>query len=174
MSQLLVQEYKYNGAKHYSYPVHLLSQTADLLIVHGALRRPLNHPGRKLWNWPVPNQTIEYHFMDRPYNVMAGWHPDGSFQRYYCNIATPAKLEGGIISSVDLDLDLTIDAGFRYTVEDEDEFEQHRVAWSYPPEVVAMAREGLAELIRLVESRAFPFDGSAEQFLRARPGFRHR
>ncbi|MFZ5824133.1 MAG: DUF402 domain-containing protein [Bacillota bacterium] len=174
MSDVFVQEYKYNGEKHYSYPARLISRSPDLLILYGPLNRPLNHPGRNLVDVPIANQTIEYHFLDRPYNIMAGFNADGSFWRYYCNIATPAKIEGQTISSIDLDLDLSIEADFRYTVEDEDEFEQHRLEWAYPPAVVTMARDGLAELIRLVESRSFPFDGHAERLMRAQPGFRAR
>ncbi|MFZ5815298.1 MAG: DUF402 domain-containing protein [Bacillota bacterium] len=169
MKQLLVQEYKYNGAKHYSYPARLLSRTEGLVILYGPYNRLLNHPGRNLVDRPISNHTIEFHYLDRPYNITAGFNADGSFYRYYCNITTPATLEEDRLTSVDLDLDLVVEADHSWWIEDEEEFEEHRTAWGYPPELVAMAREGLNELIRLVESRSFPFDGTAWSLLRAQP-----
>ncbi|MBP2016778.1 protein associated with RNAse G/E [Symbiobacterium terraclitae] len=161
MVQLQVQQYKYGGIKHYSYPVRLIEQRPDCVIVHGPYGRPLTHPGRSLVDWPVPNESIEFHFTARPYSVSAGWNGDGSFRHYYCNVSLPATLKDGVLSSVDLDLDLIVAPDLTYRVDDEDEFEEHRQALGYPEEVVALAREGLAELMRLVEERRFPFDGSA-------------
>lgn len=164
--ELLVQAYKLNRAKHYSYPVQLLAKTPDMLIVHGSYDRLLNHPGRQLADWPAGGQTIEFHFLNKPFNIVAAWNTDGSFHGYYCTVTTPATLEENEIHCIDLDLDLRVDPDFTYTVEDEDEFEEHRVAWNYPAEVVTMARWGLRELITNVVTRSFPFDGSAELLYR--------
>lgn len=161
MRTVSVQEYKYGGRRHYSYPVRLIEERPDVVIVHGPYGRPLTHPGRGLVDWPVPNESIEFHFTTRPYSVSAGWNADGSFLHYYCNITTPAALSDDVLSSIDLDLDLIVWEDLSYRVEDEDEFEAHRREWGYPEELVQLAREGLAELIRLVEERRFPFDGSA-------------
>lgn len=165
MRSLTVQAYKYDGSKHYSYPVQLLEATPALLIVHGGYGRPLSHPGRGMVNVPVPNRSIEFHFINRRYNITA-FEENGRFKGYYCNIITPTQLEGDLIIATDMDLDLKVHADYSYTVEDEDEFEERRVAWGYPPELVAECREALAELIRLVESRAYPFDGTAPNLLR--------
>ncbi|WP_374713192.1 DUF402 domain-containing protein [Symbiobacterium terraclitae] len=163
MFQLQVQTYKYGGRKHYSYPARLIEQRHDCVNIHGPYGRPLNHPARSLVAWPVPNESIEFHFTTRPYSVSAAWSGDGSFRHYYCNVSLPATLRDGVLSSVDLDLDLVVAPDLTYRVEDEDEFEEHRRALGYPEELVKLAREGLAELIRLVEERRFPFDGSAFQ-----------
>lgn len=171
MRELLVQEYKFNGDKHYSYPALLLSQTSTGLILYGPYGRPLTHPRRNLQNVPIPNYSVEFFFFNRPYNIAAAWDEAGAFRHYYCNVATPARLEGDVVHCTDLDLDLSINRDLIYTVEDEDEFEEHRIAWNYPPEVVAMCRDGLGELIRLFESRSYPFDGTAERLIREQPGF---
>lgn len=161
MRALLVQQYKYGGRKHYSYPVHLIEERPDVIIVHGPYGRPLTHPGRGWVDWPVPNESIEFHFTARPYTISAGWNGDGSFRHYYCNVNTPATLQDGVLSSVDLDLDLLVTADLSWRVEDEDEFEAHRREWEYPAEIVELATTALAELIRMVEERSFPFDGAA-------------
>jgi len=161
MRELQVQTYKYGGVKHYSYPVRLIEQRPDVVIVHGLYGRPLTHPGRSMVDWPVDNESVEFHFTARPYTVSAGWNADGSFRHYYCNVTLPATLAGGVLASVDLDLDLIVAPDFSYKVADEDEFAAHRQAWGYPDDLVELARESLAELIRLVEERRFPFDGTA-------------
>ncbi|MEW8977472.1 MAG: DUF402 domain-containing protein [Symbiobacterium sp.] len=161
MQELQVQMYKYGGVKHYSYPVRLLEQRPDLVIAHGPYGRPLTHPSRGIVNYPVPTEAIEFFFTKRPYHVSANWNADGSFRQYYCNVVMSATVSGGVMAVVDLDLDLIVAPDLSYRVEDEEEFEEHRRAWGYSDEVVALAREGLAELIRLVEERRFPFDGSA-------------
>lgn len=156
-----VQQYKYGGRKHYSYPVRLIEERSDVIIVHGAYGRPLTHPGRGLVDWPVPNESIEFHSTSAPYSVSAAWNADGSFRHYYGNVNTPATLSEGVLSLVDLDLDLLVTEDLAWRVEDEDEFEAHRREWGYPEEVVELARSALAELIQMVEERRFPFDGSA-------------
>jgi protein associated with RNAse G/E len=166
MAEILVQSYKYPGVKHYSYPARLLAETSDLVIIYGPWERPLTHPGKGLVNVPIPNQSIEFHFLHRPYNVAAAFDEAGRLRCYYCNVATPATFQPPLLSATDLDLDLVVRPDLTYTVEDEDEFLAHQAAYGYPPELVALAREGLAELIRLVESRSFPFDGAAETWLK--------
>jgi hypothetical protein len=47
---------------------------------------------------------------------------------------------------------------FSATILDEDEFELHAARYGYPAQVRARVHESLAELLRLVGERAFPFD----------------
>lgn len=41
MRTLLVQQYKWGGRKHYSYPVKLIEQRPDVIIVHGPYGRAI-------------------------------------------------------------------------------------------------------------------------------------
>ncbi len=58
-------------------------------------------------------------------------------------------------------------------VDDEDEFEEHRVALGYPREVVDLAMATRDMVLAAVRDRHPPFDGSAEPWFDG-PARRHR
>jgi protein associated with RNAse G/E len=67
---------------------------------------------------------IEYYYTDRWYNIFTIMdREDGNIKGWYCNIGKPAIVEDGIISYVDLALDLWVSVTGKQTVLDEDEFE---------------------------------------------------
>lgn len=67
---------------------------------------------------------IEYYYTDRWYNIFTIMdREDGNIKGWYCNIGKPAIVEDGIISYVDLALDLWVSKTGKQTVLDEDEFE---------------------------------------------------
>jgi protein associated with RNAse G/E len=47
---------------------------------------------------------------------------------------------------------------FAYQILDEDEFARHAAEFNYPGELQVQARRALAELLTLIEQRAFPFN----------------
>ena len=70
----------------------------------------------------------------------------------------PAKFDGETLSYVDLDLDILVDPDFSYRVLDVADFERNAELFGYTEEVKANARQALAELANMIETRAFPFD----------------
>lgn len=162
---MTVQTLKYGGIPHYTFPALLRFRSSDLWVVEGEFGRILEHFTRGL-TIAVQNRSLEFYWPGRPYNVAADLAPDGTITRYYCNVTLPPVMEGDRISVVDLDLDLLVEADLRCTVLDRDEFEANTRRFAYPPQVAAGAEAALAELIDLVESRSFPFDGGAEQWLK--------
>lgn len=69
------------------------------------------------------------------------------------------------VEMVDLDLDVIRLHDGRVYVDDEDEFEEHRVTLGYPPRMVDTARAVAARLAIDMETRRPPFDGAAEEWL---------
>jgi protein associated with RNAse G/E len=70
------------------------------------------------------DRFIEYYYTDRWYNIFAIHdREDGRIKGWYCNIGMPAVIEDGVVSYVDLALDLWVSAKGEQTVLDEDEFE---------------------------------------------------
>ncbi|HXF85577.1 MAG TPA: DUF402 domain-containing protein [Anaerolineales bacterium] len=68
---------------------------------------------------------VEYYFTDRWYNIFEIHDRDsGKIKGWYCNIGMPAVIQDGVVSYVDLALDLWISADGRQVVLDEDEFEK--------------------------------------------------
>lgn len=92
------------------------------------------------------DRFVEYYYSDRWYNIFAIYdRDDGQIKGWYCNVGKPAEFEDGIVSYVDLALDLWVSANGTQTVLDEDEFD----ALELPDELRARALTGLAELKRL-------------------------
>jgi len=70
------------------------------------------------------DRFVEYYYTDRWYNIFAIHdRDDGKVKGWYCNIGMPAVIEDGIVSYVDLALDLWVSKDGKQTVLDEDEFE---------------------------------------------------
>jgi protein associated with RNAse G/E len=91
----------------------------------------------------------------RYYNVFQISSSDGTLKGWYCNLGLPAQLdpESGVLSYVDLALDVWANPDGTFVVLDEDELEaileQH-------PELTDAARQGRADLINLARSGRFP------------------
>lgn len=89
------------------------------------------------------DRFVEYYYSDRWYNIFAIYdRDDGKIKGWYCNIGKPAVIEDGVVSYVDLALDLWVSANGKQTVLDEDEFE----ALALPTELKNGALGGLADL----------------------------
>lgn len=120
---------------------------------------------------------------------VAGWHAAtfqavGSWCAVYVDMTTPPVWDGTVLRAVDLDLDVVRLAdpfppavaaqaaalgrspGEVY-VDDEDEFEEHRVAYGYPDDVVAATRASCDEVLAAVRERRAPYDGTHLRWLDA-------
>jgi hypothetical protein len=70
------------------------------------------------------DRFVEYYYSDRWYNIFEiRDRDDGHIKGWYCNIGMPAVIEDGVVSYVDLALDLWVSTNGIQTVLDEDEFE---------------------------------------------------
>jgi hypothetical protein len=89
------------------------------------------------------DRFVEYYYADRWYNIFEIYdRDDGKLKGWYCNIGKPAMIAGGVVSYVDLALDLWVSADGRQTVLDEDEFD----ALEAPVDLKTNARLGLQTL----------------------------
>ena len=100
------------------------------------------------------DRFVEYYYTDRWYNIFAIHdHDDGKVKGWYCNVGQPAVIEDGVVSYVDLALDLWVSADGKQTVLDEDEFEK----MGLNEELRASAVNGLNELKALFKNNNPPF-----------------
>ena len=90
--------------------------------------------------------------------------------RIYVDVATPVRWAGTTAQFVDLDLDVVRHPDGTVTVEDEDEFDEHRIAMGYPEQVVAAARATTARLVTWVESGREPFGATGAGWLEVAAG----
>src|SRR3989304_977255 len=94
------------------------------------------------------DRFVEHYYTDRWYNIFAVYdHDDGQIKGWYCNIGKPALIDEGVVSYVDLGLDLWVSVNGKQTVLDEDEFEK----LDLNEELSAGALNGLNELKLLLK-----------------------
>lgn len=100
------------------------------------------------------DRFVEHYYTDRWYNVFVIHdREDDNVKGWYCNIGKPAQFEDGIVSYVDLALDLWVSKEGKQTVLDEDEFEELNLS----EELRARALAGLDELKQLFLKNNPPF-----------------
>ena len=102
--------------------------------------------------------STEYYWLDRWYNVFRFSDPNQTLKNFYCNINQPPSFDGHVLSYIDLDIDVLVAPDFTYKILDVDDFDENAKRYGYPDDVQANARRALAELISLIEVRAFPFN----------------
>jgi len=147
---------KYDGREHRRWPARIAKTVGPLIVLDAVFDEEIEHDllGK------VSSGTIstEYYWLDRWYNVFRFSNSDRVLQKFYCNINAPPQFDGRVLSYVDLDIDVLVEPDLTYRILDEDDFEQNARRYGYPEEIQTNARRALAEVIGLIESRAFPFD----------------
>jgi uncharacterized protein len=89
------------------------------------------------------DRFVEYYYNDRWYNIFEVHDRDDErIKGWYCNVCRPAVFEDGIVSYVDLALDLWVSSNGQQTVLDEHEFAELKVSEEWK----AGALQGLDEL----------------------------
>jgi hypothetical protein len=99
------------------------------------------------------DRFVEFYYTDRWYNIFAIHdRDDDTVKGWYCNIGKPAVIEDGVVSYIDLALDLWVSSDGKQTVLDEDEFEALKLG----NELRTGALTGLSELKQLFETKKPP------------------
>ena len=155
MTSIDVRAYKYDGALHRTWGAELVSKEGSLVVLDAKFPDEIVH--ELLGTIASGTHSLEYYWLDHWYNVFRFAEPDGKLRNFYCNVNVPAKFDGETLSYVDLDLDILVDPDFSYRVLDVEDFERNAKLFGYPEEVKANARQALAELASMIETRAFPF-----------------
>ena len=99
------------------------------------------------------DRFVETFFTDRWYNIFEIHdRDDGKRKGWYCNVGMPAVIEDGIVSYIDLALDLWVSVDWKQTVLDEDEFGDLNLT----EELRASALSGLQDLQTHFENKKPP------------------
>ncbi|MGD9589750.1 MAG: DUF402 domain-containing protein [Pyrinomonadaceae bacterium] len=153
---LVVRSKDFDGSVRKSWPAEIAERNGSLLLLRGVFDAEVSHPHLGLVQ--AGTVSYEYYWLDRWYNVFRFHEPDGAYRGFYCNLNMPPILDGETLDYIDLEIDVLVDVTGNVLVIDEDEFEESRVRWSYPEELVENARNALKELFGMIERREFPFD----------------
>ncbi|GHH63736.1 hypothetical protein GCM10017673_05180 [Streptosporangium violaceochromogenes] len=145
---------KYDGAPHWNHPARLLGEDE-----HGVWAGcPAGTSGSRGGEPPVVWSEPFVMLFPRDAWWTAIFNAAPHKFEVYCDVSTVPRWSGGEVTMVDLDLDvIRVREDGRVFLDDEDEFEEHRVTYAYPPEVVGNARAAAAALLTAVTTRTAPF-----------------
>lgn len=156
---ILVRTYKYDGSAHRSWTAKVLRRQGPLIVIDATFSDEVVHD--LIGTIAIGTHSLEYYWLDRWYNVFRFAHPDGRLRNYYCNVSVPPTFDGEILSYVDLDLDILVEPDFTHQILDVEDFEANAKLYRYSAEVEANARQAIEELVRMIETREFPFSDEA-------------
>ena len=149
--KIKVQKKNPNGEVTYEYEGVLLNRDENSITLEALFDRA-DMPFMDVV-FKTGDRFIEHYYTDRWYNVFEVQdRDDEKIKGWYCNVGKPAVIEDGILSYVDLALDLWVSTDGKQTVLDEDEFE----ALGLNEKLKAGALNGLDELKHLFESNKPP------------------
>ena len=156
---------KWDGSPHWTSDILLLGDDE-----HGVWlgRRTGGHQSRPgaSYSATTDNVLLIPHVGDWVASFMPPGHPDRV--RAYVDIAADVRWnpKSRTLTAIDMDLDvIRTDDERGVWIDDEAEFEEHRVAMGYPDDVAGRARAAAAEVERMVRTRVAPFDGHADAWL---------
>ena len=147
---------KYDGREHRRWHARVAKHEDPLLILDAVFEEEIKHD--LLGTISLGTVSTEYYWLDRWYNVFRFSDKSGKLKNYYCNVNQPPGFDGGVLSYIDLDIDVLVAPDLTYKILDLDDFEANAKAYAYPEDVQANAHGALKELTKLIEARAFPFD----------------
>lgn len=154
--EITVRSLKHGGRPHRTWRARVEALEGPLVVLDAFFAEEVRHPVLGTIEAGTPSK--EFFWTDRWYSVFRIGAPSGGVRNFYCNVNTPARLEADALCFTDLDIDVLVKPDLSYEILDEDEFERHSAAYSYPPKYRVRAREAIEELVSLVENRQFPFD----------------
>jgi len=142
---LTVRSLAYDKSLRREWTAELISQTSSRIDLVGVFESTIEH--RDLGRIDAGTVSYEFYWPDRWYNIFRFEYPDGKLRNYYCNVAMPPVLSETALEYIDLDIDVLVWPDREPIVLDRDEFEENRVALSYPSDIVEKAEKSLKELL---------------------------
>jgi len=147
---------KFDNKIHRSWKCKFIEQRDALLIFVGEFDKEVTHNDLGI----IRRGTVsyEYYWLDRYYNIFRFHEPEGSLRNFYCNVNLPPTFENGVLDYIDLDMDVLVWKDFSFKVLDMEDFEYNSQKFNYSKKLIENAKKSLAELMRMIKKRQFPFD----------------
>ncbi|HEX8352706.1 MAG TPA: DUF402 domain-containing protein [Pyrinomonadaceae bacterium] len=153
--EISVHSCKHDGRVSRRWPARISRREGSLIVLDAVFAEEIRHP--LIGTIEAGTHSTEFFWTDRWYSVFRFQNPSGLLLKFYCNINTPARLADGVLSFIDLDVDVLVEPDYSFRVLDEDEFDLHSKLYGYPQTYGENVRRALDELFRLIDARHFPF-----------------
>jgi len=134
----------------------LLVEEPGHLLVHARWKRDAMDLGYVVF--APGDHFFEHYYTERWYNIFEVRSAEGALKGWYCNITRPARFDGDVVTSEDLELDLFVVPDRRHFVRlDQDEFDALALD-VHEPDAYAAALQAFNELVEMAQTGAQPFD----------------
>lgn len=140
------------GEEKIRYPAEVLARLENGIVLDAYWNNPKRDLGYTVFE--TGDHFIEYFYTNRWFNIFAISNAHGRRKGWYCNVAVPALISEERVEQIDLLLDVWIDPDGQTLILDEDEFAADTTLTEAQRRG---AREGLRDLLALVEARREPF-----------------
>ena len=153
--EIVVHSCKHDGRVYRSWPARLARREDPLIVLDAFFAEEVRHA--LIGTIEAGTLSDEFFWTDRWYSVFRFRKPSGELLKFYCNINTPPTLEAGVLTFIDLDVDVLVQPDHSFEVLDEDEFERHAELYQYPDAYRVNVQVALDEIRHLIQNRRFPF-----------------
>lgn len=165
-----IETFNYPDVPRYFFPAAIVDEQTDYLIIYQPAGAPI-WSGKTSKLYRSTQHSMGVLFPDRDYNLILFWLADWTFDAYYVNIALPTRWDGEVMDYIDLDLDVLwlteetprVQKGLSKAgvyLLDRDEYEERKLQYNYPPEIMERAEAAVIDVMAHIEARVFPFDDS--------------
>ncbi|WP_442602996.1 DUF402 domain-containing protein [Paenibacillus sp. KN14-4R] len=160
-SSCVIKSYKHDGHLHrmwvenWMVPKQLLHAdhaARSITVTINEYTKIIEGDGKE-WTSRIPGVT--FFIPNEWFNIVALLVDEGV--RYYCNIASPPEISEHLVTYIDYDLDVTVSPSGFVQVVDQDEYELHRMQYTYTPDVEEHVMRGLDSLLERIKEHAPPF-----------------
>ncbi|MEI6043224.1 MAG: DUF402 domain-containing protein [Chloroflexota bacterium] len=159
MRNARLESFKYPRQPRYFYPVSVVQDERDQLMLYCGPGVPV-YMGKNDTTTTTSQHTLSLLWPGCYYNVLLFWYADWTFHGYYVNLALPYEWDGELCVYIDLELDVALFEDGIVKILDQDEYEESKIRYNYPEELIGQIEEATAEVVQMMERRIFPFDGS--------------
>jgi uncharacterized protein len=165
MNNFWLHSTKYDGSLHYRYPVEPIQRTVERLVTYSKPGVPVeSYRG----SWAAKRHILSLFWHARPYVLHVLWGSQWQPESIYIDITTTTSWDDETVRYVDLDLDVILRYGSEAVhLDDQDEFETHRLRWNYPEDLVGRCWAAVEEVRGLLTARKSPF---SQELFAWRPG----
>ena len=148
---MLYNSTKFDGSIHYKFKAKEIFRNEKSIVLYRSPKEKMKSYRGVFYS---PRHMLQTFYKDRYHNVLIMWDTDWTPHMHYINIASPADWDQKEVRYIDLDLDL-----FRHyssdeiIIDDEDEFEEHKIKYKYPENLIKTCLEEVNAVKKLLQQR---------------------
>src|SRR5947209_2060507 len=141
-----IRALKASGEAYRWWPATIESIAADHIITLSRIGHTVGGPKG---GWVSRFDVRGVYWFDRPYNLAELYLPGGKLKQIYIHIASPASIEGAVLTYTDHELDIISRPGQGVRVVDQEEFVDACHQFGYTPDFQRVCRRAVSEALDL-------------------------